>query len=94
MSREGLSYSDSHISSIGAGGLSGAPVFEASNRALAEVALHVGGEIPLIGVGGIFNAYDANEKFLRGAQLVQVYTGFIYEGPWMVKNIIKGLKSL
>lgn len=94
VSREGLSYSDSHISSIGAGGLSGAPVFEASNRALAEVALHVGGEIPLIGVGGIFNAYEANEKFLRGAQLVQVYTGFIYEGPWIVKNIIKGLKSL
>jgi dihydroorotate dehydrogenase len=94
VSREGLSYSDSYISNIGAGGLSGAPVFETSNRALAEVALHAGGEIPLIGVGGIFNAYDANEKFLRGAQLVQVYTGFIYEGPWIVKNIIKGLKSL
>lgn len=94
ISRTGLSYSEDHIASIGAGGLSGAPVFEASNQALAEVALHLGGDIPLIGVGGIFNAYDAQEKFLRGAQLVQVYTGFIYEGPWIVKNILKGLKRL
>ena len=93
VSREGLTSSERQISDIGAGGLSGAPVFEKSNQVLAEVALRTNGEIPLIGVGGIFNGFDAQEKWLRGAQLIQVYTGFIYEGPWIVKQILKGLSA-
>jgi dihydroorotate dehydrogenase len=49
------------------------------------------GQLPIIGVGGIFTAEDAWEKITAGASLVQVYTGWIYEGPWMVRRILAGL---
>ncbi len=88
ISRENLSISPKEIERIGAGGLSGAPLFEASNIILANLSIELGNQIPLIGVGGIFNGQDATEKLVRGAGLVQVYTGFIYEGPWIVKNIL------
>jgi dihydroorotate dehydrogenase len=88
ISRENLSISPKEIESIGAGGLSGAPLFESSNIILSNLSLELGPEIPLIGVGGIFNGRDASEKLIRGAGLVQVYTGFIYEGPWIVKHIL------
>ncbi len=91
ISRENLSISPKEIDKIGAGGLSGAPLFEASNAILATLGIELGPQIPLIGVGGIFNGYDASEKLVRGAGLVQVYTGFIYEGPWIVKNILKDI---
>ena len=48
--------------------------------------------MPIIGVGGIFNGFDVSEKLTRVAGLVQVYTGFIYEGPWIVRNILKELR--
>ncbi len=90
-SREKLTISDKEIEKIGAGGLSGQPVFESSNAMLATLSIELGGQIPIIGVGGIFNGVDATEKLVRGASLVQVYTGFVYEGPWIVKNILKDI---
>ncbi len=89
ITREKLTISDKEIEKIGAGGLSGQPLFEASNAMLASLSIELGGQIPIIGVGGIFNGTDATEKLVRGASLVQVYTGFVYEGPWIVKNILK-----
>lgn len=91
ISREKLSISSAEIEKIGAGGLSGQPVFEASNAMLASLSIELGGQIPIIGVGGIFNGQDASEKIIRGANLLQVYTGFVYEGPWIVKNILDSI---
>jgi dihydroorotate dehydrogenase len=88
VSRDKLSISNQEIEKMGAGGLSGQPVFEASNAMLAALSIELGGEIPIIGVGGIFTGQDASEKLMRGANLIQVYTGFVYEGPWIVKNIL------
>ncbi|PCI29189.1 MAG: dihydroorotate dehydrogenase (quinone) [SAR324 cluster bacterium] len=73
------------------GGLSGKPVFELSNQVLSEVARLTQGQIPLIGVGGIFSAQDAFHKLSLGASLVQVLTGLIYQGPGLVRSINKGL---
>ncbi len=74
-----------------AGGLSGAPVRKRSTEVVRYLRAAAGKELVIIGVGGIFTAADAKEKLAAGADLVQVYTGFIYEGPSMVKNICKGL---
>lgn len=74
-----------------AGGLSGAPLRKKSTDVLAAVRRIVGDAFPLIGVGGVFDADDANEKLAAGADLVQVYTGFIYEGPLMARRISRGL---
>ena len=67
-----------------AGGLSGAPVFEASNRVVAALRAALGPAYPIIGVGGVMSAADARAKIDAGADLVQLYTGFIYEGPELV----------
>lgn len=88
ISRNNLDLSEKEINQIGTGGLSGAPLLEGSNAILAAVSIELGSSIPLIGVGGIFNGFDATEKLERGASLVQVYSGFVYEGPWIVKNIL------
>ena len=74
-----------------AGGVSGKPVREKSDQVLKWVAERTEKKIPLIGVGGIFDAEDAYRKIKLGASLVEVYTGWIYEGPFQVKNINKGL---
>jgi dihydroorotate dehydrogenase len=71
------------------GGLSGAPLMEASTSILANVRKRVGPNYPLIGVGGIFTADDVRAKFTAGANLVQVYTGFVYEGPLMAKRLAR-----
>jgi dihydroorotate dehydrogenase len=71
------------------GGLSGAPLMEQSTSILAKVRKRVGPNYPLIGVGGIFTADDVRAKFTSGADLVQVYTGFIYEGPLMARRLMK-----
>jgi len=71
------------------GGLSGAPLMEPSTSILAKVRKHVGRAFPLIGVGGVFTSDDMRAKFAAGADLVQVYTGFIYEGPLMAKRLMK-----
>ena len=92
ISRDRLNVSQKDLEQIGAGGLSGAPLFEASNTILATLSIELGNSMPIIGVGGIFNGFDVSEKLTRGAGLVQVYTGFIYEGPWIVRNILKELR--
>jgi dihydroorotate dehydrogenase len=92
ISRDRLGVSQKDLEKIGAGGLSGAPLFEASNTILATLSIELGNSMPIIGVGGIFNGFDVSEKLTRGAGLVQVYTGFIYEGPWIVRNILKELR--
>lgn len=90
ISREGLQTPAAEVSAIGAGGLSGLPVRE---RATAVIRyIHARTTLPIIAVGGIFTAADAQEKLDAGASLVQVYTGFVYEGPTIVKKICAGLK--
>jgi dihydroorotate dehydrogenase len=92
ISRENLS-TPSKISSskIGMGGLSGKPLKKASDEVLKQLVNMTNGKIPIIASGGIFTANDANDKFEMGASLIQVWTGFIYEGPRIVKNISKKL---
>ena len=86
--RKRLKTHEKQIKAIGDGGLSGKPLYEASNNMLISLALQLGGEIPLIAVGGVFTANDFQRKINLGASLVQVYTGFIYEGPWIVRKIL------
>ncbi len=74
-----------------AGGLSGQPVRERSTHVVKELKRLTQGKLPIIGVGGIDDADSAKEKFASGADLVQVYTGFIYKGPQLVKTILSGL---
>lgn len=77
-----------------AGGLSGAPVREAANAVIRRAYLRSGGALPIIGVGGVFTAQDVYEKLRAGASVVQIYTGFIYEGPGMVRRILPALAAL
>ncbi|WAL61833.1 quinone-dependent dihydroorotate dehydrogenase [Thermocoleostomius sinensis] len=74
-----------------AGGISGAPVRQRSTEVIRFIYQQTQGGLPIVGVGGVFTADDAWEKIIAGASLVQVYTGWIYEGPWMVKRILQGL---
>jgi dihydroorotate dehydrogenase len=74
-----------------AGGISGLPVKERSTEVIRFIYRETDGKLPIIGVGGIFTADDAWEKIVAGASLLQVYTGWIYQGPWMVKEVLSGL---
>jgi dihydroorotate dehydrogenase len=74
-----------------AGGISGAPLRQRSTEIIRFIWQQTAGKLPIIGVGGIFTAEDAWEKIIAGASLLQVYTGWIYEGPWLVPNILQGL---
>ncbi len=76
------------------GGLSGRPLRKRSTEFIRHIRKATDGKLPIIGVGGIFTAEDAYEKIRAGASLVQVYTGFIYEGPTMVRRINEGLMRL
>jgi dihydroorotate dehydrogenase len=76
-----------------AGGLSGAPVFEASNRVIAALRAELGSTVPIIGVGGVMNGDDARAKRAAGADLVQIYTGLIYRGPPLVRECAAALKA-
>ncbi len=89
ISREELQSAESLVKSLGAGGLSGKPVLQKSNDVLAYIAPKI--QKPIIGVGGIQKSADMQSKFQNGASLVQIYTGFIYEGPAMVKCLKRGL---
>lgn len=91
ISREGLKTTQAELEKIGAGGLSGKPVRNKSTEVIRYLSEKSGGRIPIIGVGGIHSAEDAIEKLNAGASLVQIYTGFIYEGPSLVKRINKAL---
>lgn len=95
ISRSGLKTPQTEVEKIGAGGLSGLPVKQRATEVIRYIHKNSNGKIPIIAVGGIFTAADAIEKLNAGASLVQVYTGFIYEGPAIAANICKGiLKSL
>ncbi|MFL5320234.1 MAG: quinone-dependent dihydroorotate dehydrogenase [Myxococcaceae bacterium] len=76
------------------GGLSGEPVRSKSTAVIRRAYEHSKGKLPIIGVGGVFSAQDAYEKIRAGASLVQVYTGFIYEGPPMVPALLAGISEL
>ena len=77
-----------------AGGLSGAPVREASNRVISQLRAALGRDFPIIGVGGIMSADDAVAKIQAGADVVQIYTGLIYRGPELVDQVARALKRL
>jgi len=87
ISREGLLTSKQAVEEMGAGGLSGLPVQKRSTEVVKYIHQKTNGQIPIIASGGIFTGADAREKLDAGASLVQVWTGFIYEGPVIVKNI-------
>ena len=74
-----------------AGGISGLPVRERSTEVIRFIYQQTESKLPIIGVGGIFTAQDAWEKIVAGASLLQVYTGWVYEGPWMVNQVLSGL---
>jgi len=78
---------------IGAGGLSGQPLLEKSNEVLNYLHKGLSGRVPIIASGGIFTGADAESKINAGASLVQIWTGFIYEGPMIVKNICQHLSA-
>lgn len=89
--RTGLKASDAQLTEIGNGGLSGQPIKEKSTNVIKYLADKSNKAFPIIGVGGIHSAEDALEKIEAGADLVQIYTGFIYEGPRLIKQINKAL---
>ena len=76
-----------------AGGLSGAPVLQASNRVIAQLRAALDAKVPIIGVGGVMNGEDAIAKRQAGADLVQIYTGFIYKGPGLITEAAKAMKA-
>ena len=91
ISRNGLITPKEEIEKIGAGGLSGLPVKERSTSIVNHIYQRTKGEIPVIASGGIFTTEDAKEKLNSGGSLVQVWTGFIYEGPAIIKRICQSL---
>ncbi len=76
------------------GGLSGAPLFSLSTSVVAKLHSMLGGELPIIGVGGIFGGADARSKFEAGAELLQVYTGFIYRGPRLIREAVEAVEAI
>jgi dihydroorotate dehydrogenase len=89
--RNNLKASNRLLKEIGNGGLSGQPIKELSTKVIKYLAQNSNKAFPIIGVGGIHSAEDALEKIEAGADLVQIYTGFIYEGPGLIKKINKAL---
>jgi dihydroorotate dehydrogenase len=77
-----------------AGGLSGAPLTAPSTEVIAAFHAELGDKIPIIGVGGIMCADDARAKLRAGATLVQLYTGFIYQGPALIHDIVNSLGGI
>jgi dihydroorotate dehydrogenase len=94
VARAGLRSDAAHVAALGEGGLSGAPLRERSTRVVAALRRLTRGTLEIVGVGGIFNAEDAWEKICAGAGLVQLYTGFVYEGFNVARRINGGLAAL
>ena len=92
-SREGLTIPQSKIDEIGNGGLSGAPVHKKNLELVRYIHTKSQGRLPIIGVGGIMSGKDAQAMIDAGASLVEIYSGFIYEGPGLVKDIITHLEN-
>lgn len=91
VNREGLKATKESLQEIGNGGLSGQPVKERSTNVIKYLSEKSNKAFPIIGVGGIHSEQDAKDKLQAGADLIQIYTGFIYEGPALVKRINKSL---
>jgi dihydroorotate dehydrogenase len=91
--RDGLESSADEIERCGAGGLSGPPVRERSLEVLLRLRAKVGDQLVLISVGGIETARQARERIDAGATLVQIYTAFIYEGPWLPRQLARAVAS-
>ena len=89
--REGV---EGCVNSEDAGGLSGLPVRDKSTRVIAGLHSHLGGKLPIIGVGGIFDGPSAVEKIKAGASLVQIYSGFIYRGPAVVTEAASAIAQM
>lgn len=94
ISRENLTTSQEIIEKIGAGGLSGMPLRKRSTEVIRYISENSANAFPIIAVGGIHSPEDALEKLNAGASLVQLYTGFVYEGPALIKKINKALTHL
>jgi dihydroorotate dehydrogenase len=84
---KGLTHADE------TGGLSGQPLRERATEVIDQLARHLKGRLPIIGVGGIMSGADAVEKMQAGASLVQIYTGFIYSGPDLVADCVEALRA-
>lgn len=93
IARAGLSTPAATLETIGMGGLSGMPLRVRATEVVAYLHQKTGGRMPIIASGGIFSAADAQEKLAAGADLIQVWTGFIYQGPGIVRQICKGLSQ-
>ena len=93
ISRDNLLTERDKVEGIGEGGLSGAPLFNRSLEMVRYINKKTGGQLPIIGVGGIITPVQAKEMLDAGASLVQIYTGFIYNGPGFVKQILKYLNK-
>jgi dihydroorotate dehydrogenase len=91
ISREGLMTGEGEVKAIGNGGLSGRPLRQRATEVIRYLSEKSGGSVPIIAAGGIHSAEDALEKLRAGASLVQIYTGFIYEGPSLIRKINEAL---
>ncbi len=94
ISRAGLQTPQTEVAALGTGGLSGAPLRRRANEVISLIYRLAGSRLPIIGVGGVFTATDAWEKICAGASLIQLYTGFIYEGPGVARRINEGLAEI
>ncbi len=91
INRQGLQSNENTITQIGAGGISGLPLQKRSSELIQYVFQKTNGKLFIMGSGGIFSGADAKEKIHAGASLIQVWTGFVYEGPTIVKKILQQL---
>ena len=91
--RDNLDYTPEEINWFGSGGLSGPPLRQLSTDMIRKLRNRLGTDFPIIGSGGILSSCDALEKIEAGADLVQLYTGFIYEGPGILTQLLKALKD-
>jgi dihydroorotate dehydrogenase len=94
IARDHLLTESARVVAIGEGGLSGAPLKARATKMIADLFNLTKGKVPIVGVGGIFTGDDAWEKIAAGASLVQLYTGFIYQGPGIVREINEGLEQI
>jgi dihydroorotate dehydrogenase len=93
-SRAGLQTSRAEVDAYGEGGLSGAPLRNRATEVISLIYRLTRGVLPIVGVGGVFSAEDAWDKICAGASLIQLYTGFIYEGPEVARRINEGLADI
>ena len=92
--REGLTAPPQRVNDLGSGGLSGAPLKQRSLEVIRYIHKQTEGRLPIVGVGGVMSPQDALDMIEAGASLVQIYTGFIYQGPGLVKQVLKRIAKI